>query len=138
MKSVLAVLFAFIVFLFSWFLNAFLVGFLAYAAVSAGAGAGLFLILNMLFIWIICPGIGAFIAVSATVKKFSDVQIQTIFDGFVTVCAVLIFMFFIFSVSMYLMDVNSFWNMVLFVLQSCAVIYGSKFGKAYAVSKISN
>ena len=135
MKSVFAVLFAFFIFIFSWFLNAFLVGFLAYAAVSAGAGAGLFLIINILFIWIICPGIGAFIAVSATAKQFRSVQIQTIFVGFVTVCAVLISMIFIFSVSMYFMDVSSFWNIVLFVMQSCAVIYGSKFGRTYAILK---
>jgi hypothetical protein len=138
MRSVGAVLFAFAVFLFSWFFNAFLVGALAYAGVSAGGGAGLFLILNILFVWILCPGIGAFIAVSATIKKFNDIETQTIYVGFVTVCAVLIFFLFLFSVSLYFMEINSFWNIVLFVLQSCAVIYGSKFGKAYAVSKYGN
>ena len=138
MRSVGAVLFAFVVFLFSWFLNAFLVSALAFAGVSAGGGAGLFLILNMLFVWIVCPGIGSFIAVSATIKKFSDIEVQTIYVGFVTVCAVLIFFLFLFSISLYFMELNGFWSIVLFVMQSCAVIYGSKFGKIYAVSKSSN
>ena len=134
MRSVGAVLFAFMVFLFSWFFNAFLVSALAFAGVSAGGGAGFFLILNILFVWIVCPGLGAFIAISATIKKFSDIEVQTIYVGFVTLCAVLIFFMFIFSVSLYFMELNSFWSIVLFVLQSSAVIYGSKFGKIYAVS----
>ena len=81
-----------------------------------------------------CPGLGAFIAISATIKKFSDIEVQTIYVGFVTLCAVLIFFLFIFSVSLYFMELSSFWNIVLFVLQSSAVIYGSKLGKIYAVS----
>jgi len=135
MRSVLAVFFAFVIFLTSWLLNAFLVGVLAMAALYAGAGAGIFLILNILFIWILCPGIGAFTAVSAAIKTFEDIEIETIFVGFVSVCAVLIILFFIFSVSMYFMELNKFWNVVLLLLQSASIIFGARFGKLYAISK---
>jgi hypothetical protein len=132
MLSVLSVLFAFILFLIGWFFNAFLVGVLAFAAIYAGAGKGLFLIINILFIWIICPGIGAFIAVSATIKKFTEVEIETIFVGFVSVCAVLIILFFIFSISLYLFDLNNFWNVILLLLQSASIFYGARLGRSYA------
>jgi hypothetical protein len=136
MRSSLAVFTAFIVFLLSWFINASLIYILAFAAVSAGAGAGIFLILNVLFVWIICPGIGAFVGVSAAIKRFLDVEIGTIFAGFISVCSVLIILFFVFSTSMYIMELNSFWNVILLVLQGISVIYGAKFGKSYAISKI--
>jgi hypothetical protein len=135
MRSVLAVFFSFVIFLLSWFINAFLVGALAMAAVYAGAGQGLFLILNIIFIWIICPGIGAFVAVSGAIKKFIDVEVNTIFVGFVSVCAVLIILFFLFSVSLYFMELNNFWSVIVLLLQSASIIFGARFGKMYALSK---
>jgi hypothetical protein len=51
------------------------------------------------------------------------------------VCAVLIILFFIFSVSMYFMELNKFWNVVLLLLQSASIIFGARFGKLYAISK---
>ena len=135
MQSVLAVFFSFLIFLLSWFINAFLIGALAMAAVYAGAGQGLFLIINIIFIWIICPGIGAFVAISATVKKFIDVEIGTIFVGFVSVCAVLIILFFLFSVSLYFMELNNFWSVIVLLFQSASIIIGARLGKMYAVSK---
>jgi hypothetical protein len=137
MQSFVAVFFAFTVFLFGWAFNALLVTGLAAGAVYAGAGAGIFLIINMLFVWIICPGIGAFVGVSASIGRYRTVDVTTIFVGFVSVCAVLIILLFSLSVSLYFMHLNGFWSVVLFVLQSASVIFGARIGKSYALSKRS-
>jgi hypothetical protein len=129
MRVTLAVSMAFVVFIFSWLINALLMTALAVAATLAGVKPGIFLLFNIFLIWILSPGLGAAVAVYATAKKFSNVDPSLILVGFVSVTAVVLIMMFSLSLLVYSVQGEGYLNLLTLFAQGGAVFVGAKIGK---------
>jgi hypothetical protein len=134
MKAIGAVAAALGIFLFMWFLIAGLIVGLAYFATGAGIGGGVFWGLNTLLVWIISPLAGAAVAVYASITTFRSVAPATIFVAFVSVCASLIGILFIFGIVATVRGQGA-GQLLLFVAQSVAIFVGARLGRFLAVSE---
>ncbi len=134
MKAIGAVAAALGIFLFTWFLIAVLIFGLAYFATGAGIGGGVFWRLNALLAWILSPLAGAAVAVYASITTFKSVDAATIFVAFVSVCASLMGILFIF-VMVATVHGQGAGELLLFIAQSVAIFVGARLGRVLAVSK---
>ena len=129
MKLVIAISVAFLVFIFSWILNALLMMGLALLATKAGVKPGFFLLINIFLIWVLSPGIGSGIAIYATGSKFREIDTNLIYVAFVTIVVVLLILIFLFSALVYSAQGGGYGNMILLLGQGFAVIVGARIGK---------
>lgn len=128
MKAIAAVLSALAVFAFVWLLVALLVAGMAWAATDAGVKPGLFLILNMLLVWILSPAVGAGVAIYATTNHFTSVDPKTVFVSFVSICSALLALALLLEILVYFSGVGSGWKLLLFAAQVAAIMAGAKLG----------
>lgn len=89
--------------------------------------------LNTLLVWILSPLAGAAIAVYASITTFKSVGANTIFVAFVSVCASLIGMLFLFAMAA-AANGQGVGQLVLFVAQSVAIFVGARVGRSLAAS----
>ena len=138
MKLVLAIVVSFLIFIFSWLVNGFLMMGLALMATAAGVKPGVFLFINIFLIWILAPGLGSGVAIYATGKKFEKVDINLVHVGFVSIVVVLLFLMFMFSAFVYAAQGSGYGNIVLLLAQGAAVVIGARIGKGAVTSSQSS
>ena len=130
MKSIGAVAAALAIFIFVWLLIACLIFGLAYFGTRAGVEVGLFFVdLNMLLMWILSPLAGAAIAVYAAITNFKTVSAATIFVAFVSVCASILGILFIFALAA-AVNGQGAGRILLLVAQSVAIFVGARIGRS--------
>ena len=117
------------IFLFVWLFIAGLIVGLAYFATGAGVGGGLFWSFNTLLVWILSPLAGAAVGVYAAATTFKTVSAATIFVAFVSVCASLIGILFIFALAS-AVNGQGTGQLLLFVAQSVAIFVGARVGRS--------
>lgn len=133
MKAIGAVAATLTIFIFVWLFIAGLIVGLAYFATEAGVGGGVFWGLNTLLVWILSPLAGAAVAVYAAITTFKSVGATTIFVAFVSVCASLIGILFIFELAA-AVNGQGAGQLFLFVAQSVAIFVGARIGRSLGVS----
>lgn len=133
MKAIGAVAAALAIFIFVWLFIAGLIVGLAYFATGAGVGGGVFWGLNTLLVWILSPLAGAAVAVYAAITTFKSVGATTIFVSFVSVCASLIGILFIFALAA-AVNGQGAGQLFLFVAQSVAIFVGARVGRSLGVN----
>ena len=112
-----------------WLLCAALIAALAWAGTEAGVSPGLFLIVNVFLMWILSPGLGAGVAIYATISQFTHVPASTIFVGFVSVCSVILLLLFLASLVALAYDKSSLGSVTLFFFQAISIFVGARVGK---------
>ena len=132
MKSVLAVIVCLLLFLFSWFLLAGLLYALGWTVLKTGEKPGLFFLIHILLILVLSPGVGAGVAIYATTSTFKSVAPMVIFASFVSVCAVLLVLTFLFGALSFVRGTSSIGELVVFLLQAIAIFIGARVGRAAA------
>lgn len=129
MKAIGAVAATLAIFIFVWLFIAGLIVGLAYFATGAGVGGGVFWGLNTLLVWILSPLAGAAVAVYAAITTFKSVGSNTIFVSFVSVCASLIGILFIFALAA-TVNGQGAGQLFLFVAQLVAIFVGARIGRS--------
>jgi hypothetical protein len=121
------------IFVFVWFFISALIVGLAYFANRAGVGGGIFWGLNTLLVWILSPLAGAAVAVYAATTTFKSVGATTVFVAFVSVCASLICILFIFALTASVNGIGAA-EFFLFLAQAVAIFIGAHVGRSLGVS----
>src|SRR4051812_43591331 len=124
MKETLAIIVAFAFLVVGWaFLSALLFGVM-YIASRAREGVGLLHLVNLLLMWVLAPGFGAFCATYATPRIFRSVDAATIAIGFISVATTLATVIFLLSFIVQ-EEKSSIGRYVVFVAQVAAIIIGA-------------
>lgn len=137
MRSVLAVVVSLALFLLMWLVVAGIIAAMAWAATTAGVRPGLFLFFNIFLMWVLSPGVGAALAIFATVSHFEKIDSKTIFVAFVSIAGIVLFVLFCLSfISVYL-DQSPFWYLLLLLAQAASIFGGARIGLACSPAKHS-
>ena len=132
MKTIGAVLSTFAIFLFSWILLALLLTLMGYAVIQSGHRPGSLMIIHILAIWVLCPGIGAGIAVFATCRSFTTVSKDLILHVFVSICAAIIVLLLAVQIGQNFFGDSPLSETVVFILQAVSIFVGALVGRHFA------
>ena len=133
MKAIGAVAAAFAIFIVMWLFIAGLIVGLAYVSAQAGVGGSVFWAFNTFLVWILSPAAGAAVAVYAAITTFRSVEATTIFVAFVSVCASLICILFIFAM-VAAINGQGAGQLLLFTGQSASIFVGARIGRSFGSS----
>jgi hypothetical protein len=131
MRSILAVITAIAIFLFSWALLAGLLYVLGWAALNTGQRPGLFFFIHIFLMWVLSPGVGAAVAVYAASSAFQSVPPATIFVSFISVWTVVLLLLLLFGVLSWSKGTTSGGQVVLFLFQAAAILAGARVGRVF-------
>jgi len=131
LKNVAAVLVAFAVFIFSWLFLAFLLQIIGFAVVQSGYGPVTFVVIHILAMWVLCPGIGAAIAIYVSCKSFSSVLNDRIFYPFVSICSALILLLLTLQVGRNVFAQSPISEIVIFIFQAASIFFGAFVGRHF-------
>lgn len=129
MKDIGAVLATFAIFIFSWMLLALLLTLIGYASIQSGHRPGVLMVIHFLATWVLCPGIGAGVAVFATSRSFMTVSTDMIFTAFVSICAAIIALLLAAQVGSNLVGDSPLSETVIFILQAVSIFLGALVGR---------
>lgn len=131
MKAIAAVVASLAIFLFAWFFIAAIILGLAYLAAGSGIGGGMFWLVNIILTSVLSPFAAAAIAMYAAITTFKNTESSTIFVAFVSICAFLITILFIFGAVAAVVNKES-GDLLWFVAQSVAIFVGACIGRSMA------
>jgi hypothetical protein len=125
MKFILAIIFAYIIFIFGTFVLALLFNGITYIAMLARHNLNPPIILFQLFNNIISPCFGSFLATYITPKIFKQ-NVETITTCFITINLTLGTI-----ITFYMYSISSIHNILMMAAEMFAIFLGAKFGKDY-------
>src|SRR5260370_33629926 len=132
MRPVLAIIVSTFIFLFCWLLIAGLLALMLWVAVKTEHASTLFLLFHAVVIWILRPAVCAALAIFATASSFRTVAPSTIFVGFISVLAVLLFGLVVLGAASSMDDELPNHHLVVMFFQIVAIFLGARIGLFFA------
>jgi len=92
------------------------------------------MLIHIFLMWVLSPGVGAGVAIYASASAFKTVPVSHIFVSFVSVCAAILALVFLFGIVAYAHGGSSTGELIMFILQAVAIFVGARIGRGVAAA----